>query len=223
MSTSRGTKRPRPPADFYVEFPKAVSGLKKHQESFMKGVDTCRLLVDSQLEENILKIDHQNKQLLLLDEQYEKKEKQHAEDFERKRKARRIDLDQELKAYGYEKATSIVTSRNEVAIDKDKLQELYDNLHKAQSDHKAEVELAIKKEKEKAHRQLGHIQQTTKLQQEAAVAKVQAQLEQKNEQIKVLGQTIQGLKEELVAARELVGRVADSQRAPAVHHHGPAR
>jgi len=219
MSAPRASKRPRPPADFYVEFPKAVSGLKKQQESFEKGVETCRLLIDSQLEENILKIDHQNKQLELLDEAYEKKEKEHQENFERQRKARRIDLDQEIKAYGYVKATELVQARNEVTIDSEKLQELRDELREAKSDHKEEVESAVKKEKEKAQRQLGHIQQTTKLQQEAAVAKVQAQLEQKNDQIEVLNQTIRGLKEELVAARELVGRVADSQRAPAVHHH----
>lgn len=220
--SSRGVKRPRPPADFYVEFPKAVTSLKKYQEYFVKGVETCRLLIESQIEENLLKINHQSSQIDQLEQSYLKKTKDMEEDFQRQSKARRIDLEQELKSFGYGKAKDILAERDEIAIEVVKLNQLKAQLQEAQRDHKEELESAVRREKERAQRHLASFEKTTKLQQEAAVAKVQAQLEQKDEQIKVLERTIRDQKEEMVAARELVGRVADSQRAPAVHHHGPA-
>jgi hypothetical protein len=215
----RAPKRPRPSEDFYVAFPKAVSSLKKFQETFVSAVGDCRQLIDVQIEENVLKIQHQIQQLEDLDVQYEKKQRQHDEDYERKCTSMRIDLEQALRTFGYVKACEIIKEHGEVTIDKEKLVLMQRDLLMAKADHKQEVDTAVGREREIAKQQLSQYEQTTKLQQEAAVAKVQARLEQKDDQIKVLNQTIQSLKEEVVAARELVGRVADSQRAPEVHHH----
>lgn len=214
-----GKKRSRASLDFYSTFPKALNNLKKYQESFVKGVETCRTLLEGQIEENVLKINHQNDMLQELELDYEKKNKLMSEDFERAKKIRKLDIDNEFKNYSYDKSLSCLDERKEIAISKTKYDSLMHDLREAQQDRKTELEQAIKLQKEKDNRKLQHMLNTSKLEQKAHVAEVNAKLQQKNEQIKVLDKTISGLKEELVAARDLVSRVADSHRAAPIHHH----
>ena len=194
--------------------------MRKNQENFAKAVDHCQALIDTELENKRLEIDHRNQQLEELDAKYKKLEQESQENFERALKTRRLDLEQDMRSRSYEKAVKILAEREEVPVESAKLAALQRDLAAAQADHKSEVESAVRLAREQAERQLKTLQETNTLTNQAKVAKVQAQLEQKEEQIRVLASTIADLKEEVKAAREMVVKVAESQRAPAVYHSG---
>lgn len=209
------------PADFYVKFPQNMTALKKSHEAFMKSVESAHSLIDSQMEENVLKINHQKQELENLEVSRKRRFQEIEEDTQRQRKARKIDLDQDIKAYGYQKALKILEERNEVPIEKDVLAQLRNDLSQARAETAAAVDKTAKQEREKAHKNMAHFEKTTRLEHEAALAQVKAQLEQKDQQIKVLDKTILDLKDELTSTRQLVKDVAQSQRAAPVHHHVP--
>ena len=88
-------------------------------------------------------------------------------------------------------------------------------------DAEQKIEAVKKEERKQADVKIEQFNKTTKLRQEAAVAKVTAQLEQKDQQIKVLQDTIQGLKKEVEAQRSLTKQVAEYSR-PVVQQHYPS-
>ena len=201
--SSRPVKRTRTEAlkEPGLELPRAIKGVQKTQEGFMKAVAAVETLIQDVFEGLEMKLERKQRELSELDA-----------DFIRKKNANRIAVDQDLAAYGYEGALKILSQRGEKAVNAVEDEKLKSERETLSHRYQQSEQEAVEAEKQRGHRHLQQMLETTKLQQEAAVAKVEAQLEQKDREIAVLRETITGLKEDLEKQRQLTKSVADAAR-----------
>lgn len=189
---------------------KAILALHKSRDAFTQSTTKCDEMINEIFGDLDRKLEHKKRDLNEIEEEYT-----------RKLKSRKLDVEHEIKAYRYDAAKSILKEQHEVPISEDKLEELQDKVDNCMADADQKIEAVKKEERKQADLKIEQFNRTTKLQQEAAVAKVTAQLEQKDQQIKVLQDTIQGLKKEVEAQRSLTKQVAEYSR-PVVQQHYPS-
>jgi len=230
-ATGRGTKRKAAASaesggrssshksGLLVSINQHLSALRQKEEALVKAVDAMNTMRANGIEELVLRIDQQTKELAELEEKYQKRLRETEEDAQRYKKAKVEDADQELRAEGYAKALAILRERSEVAIAADELETLRENLRQAQADRTAELEAVRTREQQKGQAALDRERERLALMHEREVAGIKAKLEQKDEQISVMERANSDLKGEIKAARELVRHVAEAQRAAPVHHH----
>ena len=191
---------------------KAILALHKSREAFTQSTAKCDEMINEIFTDLDRKLEHKKRDLSEIEEEYT-----------RKLKSRKLDVEHEIKAYRYEAAKTILNERDEVPVLKQTWNDLQNRVDNCMAEADQKIEAVKKEERKQADTKIEQFNRTTKLQQEAAVAKVTAQLEQKDQQIKVLQDTIQGLKKEVEAQRSLTKQVAEYSRPVVQQHYPPSK
>jgi chromosome segregation ATPase len=187
-----------------IQLTKAINSLMKTQDTFGKNLDALSTLITDQLGDIELRLANKQKALDELKEEYD-----------RQLKNRKIEVDQAIKVYGYEEALKILADRKEVPVDAADYQELKAEVETLKQEMKEAVDSAVKKERERAERELSRELKTQMLENDAKQAEASAQLSQKQKEVEVLEKQIKSLQSDLEKQRELTRSVAEAARPQA--------
>lgn len=195
-SSSSKTANPR------LEHAKAVNLLAGKMDGFMKAVEGLSAFEKEALNTFDLEVDAKNGEL-----------KQLSEDFQHERKRHKIETDQYLKEYRYDGAVNILDERGEVPVEQSSLDELRAQVQQLTADRDEAVSRAITSEQAKAKAGLSSAINMCNLKHQAEVAELKAVNNQQQIQSENLATTIENLKGEVRAQRELTQAVANAARA----------
>jgi len=184
-----------------IQLTKAINSLVKTQDTFGKNLEALTTLITDQLGDIELRLSNKQKALDELKEEYD-----------RQLKNRKIEVDQAIKVYGYEEALKILAEKKEIPVDATDYQELKAEVDILKQEMKEAVDSAIKKERERAERELSRELKTQMLENDAKSAEASAQLSQKEKEVEVLEKQIKSLQQDLDKQRELTRSVAESAR-----------
>ncbi len=180
-------------------FAKALNGITKIQDSFIKAVEGLQEYSEDALTQLDLQINTKKDELARIEE-----------DIKKRKKDAQIECDQFIKEYEYEAALKILTDRNEEPINCDKLQELRDNLERAKKDYTTEIEKIRDEEKAKNHKELSAALKSKDLTHVAETAQMKALADRLTAEIDTYTSTIETLKHEIASQRKLTKEVAEA-------------
>lgn len=176
---------------------KFTQQLLKTQEQWVKNVTDHKTFLEDELTNQTNQIDYNKNLIHELDLEYEN----HKKDKE-------IKLKLFIDEYKDTAIQDFLKDQNKMSIDIDEYKKLVASSELLVEQHKKELEDTLSKEKAKNKQSMEYVTKTLELQKIADVAKVTAQLDTKTEQIKFLYETIESLKKDLNAQRELTKDVA---------------
>ena len=160
--------------------------------------------------------DFEQDALTVLDQKLEEKRAQLAElelDFQTQKKNSEIAVKQSLAEFKREGAIAILKDTKEVPIDAAQLE----SMRAAIEAHKAELEqaltTAVAREQADAKKQLSAALHSKDLEHKAAVAKLEAKVEQQEHEITALKEQVLAYSKEVEKQRELTKQVAEAARA----------
>ena len=204
------TNTPLSLIDSTIEFTKQLQNIQKKSDDFMKSVDDFNKLRENNFQN--LELNLKQKQIEL--EELEKK-------FKETERQRKLDVDLNIKQYQYEEALKILEERGEIAVKKIEYKELESNYNNSVEKAKSEVKSAIENEKRRNNEYLKTMKETLELKNKAEVAKVEAQLEAQNKEIKALNNTIERLEKDIDEQRKLTKDVAQAAASKSSHMYIP--
>jgi len=178
---------------------KALQGVSKAQDGFSKSVSALETLLNETFNDLETRLQAKQRELDELQLRYEQEEKN-----------RKIEVDQRVREHGYDAAKLILLDRKEVAVREADWRQLQDDYAQLRANKEKELRDAIAKEQERSKVQSDAWAETLRLQKQAEVAKVEAQLETQVQHIEVLKATIQALKVDLDEQRKLTKDVAQA-------------
>jgi hypothetical protein len=198
--------------DVIYQMTRAIQILAKQREGFTKAVEQFNEIekdIEMRVNVNKKKMDDQeamrNKEMVELEAE-----------FDRQRKRRRIDLEQDLREFGAENVKRLLGEQGKVSINAEELAQLREDLAVLRQGKEEGVRKAGAEANDKARAEIAARTETLQLKHSAELAAVNARADQQVNQIKVLQDTINSLRNELDRQRELTREVAYAQqpRAP---------
>jgi hypothetical protein len=134
------------------------------------------------------------------------------QDFQLQCKNKELELINSIKESGYNKAVEILATRNpkEVPMQEVVVVGLKDRIAQLEKEMKSTINEEVNKHKLQLDRDYKYNLETSGLKQAAESAKNQAQLEQRDQHIKVLQDSIQSLKNEVNEQRKLTQSISES-------------
>lgn len=186
-------------ANIELELIKYTQQLVKTQDTFSKVMDDYKNFIASQLQEQLTTITYNEQRLKELEKEYDvtKKDKQ-------------VQLELYLREFKRQSIDTFLEEFKERAIAIDDYQRIISENERLRQDYSQAIKDAVDEEKQRNKQAQEHTKRTLELQKNAEVAKVTAQLETQKEQIKFLYETIDSLKKDINAQRELTKDVAMS-------------
>lgn len=153
------------------------------------------------------------KKMETLDEDYKKKKL----DYDQQLKNQQIDVDQQIREYKYNAAIEILENEfDEVHIDKDVYENLQTELDNLKNSYENDLE-KMKTELMNTHKkEIGAQIGSCQLKHKAETAELTASVRQQEKEISVLSNTIDNLKKELAAQRDLTREVAMAGKQGAI-------
>ena len=121
-----------------------------------------------------------------------------------------------FKEYQYEAALKVLGEKGEIPIKTSELKSLKDELHELKTNLEDKLEKAIKAEKVSSQQALHAALKNSELTHKAETAGILAISKQKEQEVVVLQSTIDNLKQEISAQRELTKSVAEAGKAGAI-------
>lgn len=198
---SNKTKSSKQLQENSIQLTKAVKSLVKSFETHAKSFDSLQNTIKDIDEDLDLRIESKEKKMKELDEEYE-----------RNKKGLKIELDQEIKAYGYEKAVSLLADKKEIPVDVKTYELLKAELKELKETLEDQVKTAVNKVRGESKVQLSRELKTKDLEFNAKQAQIEAELKQKDREIDVLQGVIKDLKMDLDKQRDLTGQVAEASK-----------
>ncbi len=189
-----------------IVFAEAISALSKTQEDFQLAVQNLENFQTNTLQSLDIQITDKKTELDEL-----------AKEFEKQKKDGQIEVDQFVAEYRYNAAVDILEEREEVAIDQDELQALRDELETIKETHQEELEAVRTEEKDASKKAIAIATKTANLEHQAAVAGLNATVEQQEHEIENLRRVIENLRDDVSAQRELTQRVAEATKQGAIN------
>lgn len=184
-----------------LELSKAINTLVTKQDAFTKAYENLQNFSQETLKNLDLEIEAKNTELKELEL-----------DAENTKKNLKIETDQYIAEYRYEAAKKILEERNEMAIDVDEYEKLKDEVDTMKETHTREIS-EMKQSMSNRHRsEMERELKTRDLTHQAKEAEVNARVEQQTKEIEVLNRTIENLKMEIAAQRQLTAQVAEASR-----------
>ena len=188
-----------------LAFAKAITKLSQKQEEFVKVVAELKELKAETLTDIQLELKAKREELEGLDKDYETKKK----DLE-------IKLNQEIKELGYEKAIEILEEHGQIGVDEDEYNELKEGVQSVRAELEEEMKVKISEEKANAKRELSQAITNKNLEHKAEIATLTATVEQLKKERNTYESTIENLKSEIAAQRELTKQVAEASKQGAI-------
>lgn len=185
--------------DTTIEFIKQIQTIHKTMDNFTKAVEN----LDKMKEDNFQNLNLHLKQKQIELENLEKK-------YEEAERQKKLDVELNIRQYQYEEAMKILESRGEMSVNKNDYKKLRDDYKTAVESTKSEVNSALQSERKRNERCLKTMKETLELKNKAEVAKVEAQLEAQNKEIKGLHNTIERLGKDIDEQRKLTKDVAQA-------------
>ena len=189
-----------------LELIKYTQQLVKTQDTFSKVMDEYKNFIASQLQEQLTTIGYNEQRLHDLEKQYEamKKDKQ-------------VELDLYVKEFKRQSIDKFLEEFKERAVLVEDYQRLITDNEQLRQDASQSIDKAVAEERARNKQTQEYTKRTLELQKNAEVAKVTAQLETQKEQIQFLYDTIDSLKKDINAQRELTKDVANAAGASNNH------
>jgi hypothetical protein len=141
-----------------------------------------------------------------LSSQYEQLQKQLENEFI----DAKIKCNQDIRENGLTAANNLLAGMNMTSIQVDKLNGMVSELTTLKETHAKEMQKALQEATNTAEKTLERELNGLKLEHKATIASLQAQVEQQVKEIRVLNETIAGLKHELAEQRNLTKEVAQA-------------
>ena len=190
------------------EFSKAILLLSNKQEAFVKSVEVVNQFVADIRSD--LRTDIQAKWL---------ESENLKTSVATERKNLEIETEQNIKQFKYKAAVEILAACDEMAIAKQELQQLRDDLVKTRNEMDTRIETSIQLEKDRSKRAMEAVVNQCKLKHTAETAELRAKVEQQTVSNKNLLENIVNLKEEVAAQRQLTKEVAMAGRQGAISQY----
>jgi hypothetical protein len=202
MSDEKKRKRARTSASTSDENPKlqlaqAINAIKKNQESFKKSVDSWTTVNDDIFTNLELKLQAKTKELEQLEVDYTNKKRQ-----------KKIEIDAEVRESGYAAVQKILEDRKEVAVPIEKWNALNKNYEELKSSHTKNLQDAVSEERARNEKDMKALKKQSDLEHATIMAQSNAKIDQQAQQLKVLEATIQSLKQDIDAQRNLTREIA---------------
>lgn len=191
-----------------LEFSKSIRQLVTKQESFAKAVETLKDFTSDKMNEL---------QLQMEAKQTELKEMQH--NFEIEKKDLQIQTDQFIKEYKYQAALKILKDLGEESIKSTDLKNMEEELEAMRKSHSDEIDKVIKESEKKSQDALKAALKNSELTHKAETATLNATVDQQLREIKHLQSTIEQLRGEVAAQRELSRRIAEAGQKGAINQY----
>lgn len=199
---------------------KAIASLTQTQASFIESVEHYKSITEESLRQVDLEMDIKKKEFAeqskQLDKEFSEKNEELDSDYKKKKleydqelKNKKIDVEQELREHKYDAITQMLENDfNEIAVDKDEYDALQGELMQLRDSYEKDLEKA-KVELRNAHaKELNASIGSNNLKHTAETAELTASVKQQEREISILNSTIENLKKELAAQRELTREVA---------------
>ena len=184
-----------------LELAKAINGITTKQDAFIKAVDSFKDLTKESLEELNLKIESKQTEFDQLEQKYNTILKQ-----------KKIETDQELQEYKYEAAKTILKERSETPIAAEELKSMKTELESLKKDRAEELAALVEQEKKRGADALKAALNNNNLTHKAEIAEMKATVDQQRKEIESLHKTVENMKEEIAAQRQLTKEVAQASR-----------
>lgn len=186
---------------------------------FVKAIESFSKAAENVTSTATLLNDLPKKLLVDLDQSITEKKTQLAEleeEFAHDKKRRCIELAQEVQEFGYQKAVEILGARGEEPISSQKLADLRKDLEENEEASSKEMDEALKKLEARMKAERTMALQKATLEHEKNTAVLKAEGKRLADEIKQYTATIEMLKEEIKAQRQLTKEVADAGRSGAI-------
>jgi hypothetical protein len=178
---------------------KNLQNLLTKQEGFIKAVEQLKDFSNESIINLDLEIESKNTELKELTKRFKNEETDG-----------KIQCDQNIQKYKYDAAIAILGEKNEIAIDKSNYDNLKSELSILKLKDKTEIDKLLKKERETGDRKLKYALDNCLLKHKAEHAELTAAVKQRDNQIITLQNSIENLKIEIAAQRELTKSVAEA-------------
>ncbi len=188
-----------------LAFAKAINKLIQKQEDFAKVIQEMNDLKAETLTGIQLELKTKREELDNLDKEYENKKK----DLQ-------IKVDQEFKEYAYQKAVEVLEEHGEIAVDEESYNELKESVETVREELEEEMANKVTEEKSQASKELEQALKTKTLEYKAEKATLEATVEQLTKERQTYESTIDNLKFEIAAQRELTKQVAEAGKQGAI-------
>jgi uncharacterized coiled-coil DUF342 family protein len=188
-----------------LAFAKAINKLIQKQDDFSSAIKDLNNLKADTLTGIQLELKSKRDELDNLVKQYDVQKK----DLE-------IKIDQECKEYSYQKATEILEERGEVAVDDEEYEELKESVDAVREELETEMEVKVKEQQQKGHQELSQALKNKQLEHKAEIATLTATVQQLTKERGTFETTIDNLRSEIAAQRELTKQVAQAGKQGAI-------
>ena len=188
-----------------LAFAKSINKLIQKQEDFQKMIDELNTFKVETLTNIQLEFDSKRKELDALNKEYDTLKK----DLQ-------IKADQEFKEYGYVKAVEILEENDEIAVNEVEYNELQTSIETIKEEMEEETTKQIKDEKINASKELAMVKKTMQLEHKAEIAMLSATVDQLTKERQTFESTIDSLKSEIAAQRDLTRQVAEASKQGAI-------
>lgn len=186
----------------------AIANYSKKQESFLEAFEILKEYKESIFKDLDLQIDTKQQELAELKQKYEHEESN-----------LKIDCDLNIKQYQYEAALKVLEARDEVPIKSEVLSDLKNELKTLRSEFEDKLKAGIAEEQSSSQKALNAALTNADLKHKAEIAEISAQSKQKEQEVAVLQATIDNLKSEISAQRELTRSVAEASQKGAINQN----
>ena len=222
MSSSRlnETSKKRKVSETEVfQFTKSITQMTKAQETFKKSIETFQHL-NSEVFGNLeIKLEQEQKKFQNVIDSKKQEIALLEEEFERKKKNGKLDVEYAVKAHKLDVASKFLSENDMTAVKTEQWSLINKELAQLKANYKSDLELTLFNERKLHEGNVASIKKELRLIQEAKEAKLQASLDQKDQQVLVLKETIKDLKRDVTAQRELTRDVAKAARPQAQVYH----
>lgn len=200
MSRAKSVKSER------LTLAEAISSLVAKEEAFLKSVEDLKKFKADALSKLDLEIETKKTELQTL-----------ADEFKKTQKDKEIKIAQFLAEFQRKGAIEILEESQEVPIKAETLTKLKEKLETLQQDQTKELEKIKAEERASAKIALNAAIKTCELQHKAETAQLKAITEQQQKEIKTLEKTIESMKTEIAAQRQLTKEVAEAGKQGNIH------
>lgn len=184
----------------------AIANFTKKQELFLEAHEQLKDYSDNIFKDLDLQIDTKQQELSELKYKYEHENSN-----------LKIECDLNFKQYKYEAALKVLEDCDEVPIKTTELNSLKEELATLKAEFETKLKTGISAEQNNSHKALSAALTNAELKHKAETAEILAQSKQKEQQVLVLQATIDNLKAEISAQRELTKSVAEASQKGAIN------
>lgn len=188
-----------------VALAKSLNTLVTKQDAFSKAVDSLKEFSRESIEELVREIDAKKEELNEIEKSISVKEKDG-----------KINLEQRLKQYGYEEALKIIQDNGQTVIEDEQYQKTLTENNNLKTNWEQEIQKVRDEERARQKKEIVAVTNNLNLKHEAITAKITAETEQQAKEILSLTKSIESLRAEIAAQRELTKEVAMAGKQGAI-------